>query len=1078
MTRSRSARALTASALALATCPRRGPRRREAEARAGRAGAAAEAKLLEGLLLALDRPLSAAAASRRSPAVAGQPQVYYFGATGGGVWKTTNGGIELDQRLRRLARTGSVGAIAVAPSDPERRLRRHGRELHPRQRLARRRRLQSTDARQDLDARRACATRGRSAASASTRSDPDLVYVAALGHTFGPERRARRLPLEGRRQDAGRRCCSSTTSTGAVDLRDGSREPARPLRRDSGRCSARPGASRAAAPGSGALQVDRRRRHLEEARRQGPAEGPLGQHRRQRLAGAARARLRDDRGRGRRRLPLRRRGRHLAADERRPQPAPARLVLHPRLRRPEGRRHGLRAQRRSSSARWTAARRFADDRACRTATTTTCGSTRGPAADDRGQRRRRHRQLRRRRSWSTHRQPADRAVLPRRSPTTSSRTTSTARSRTTRRSRSRAAPTASASARATGTTVGGGESGYIAPKPGDPDVVYAGCYGGFIDAATTTAPARSATITVWPDNPMGWGAEGMKYRFQWTFPIVVSPHDPGRALRRRRTCSSARTNEGQSWEAISPTSRATTRRSSGPRAGRSPRTTPASSTTARSSRSPSRRATRACSGRAPTTASCTCPATAARRWTNVTPTGLPEWTRDQPDRRLAARRRAPPTLAANRYKLDDYRPYAYVTHRLRRRPGARSPAGLPADALRARGARGPGAPRPALRRHRDGRLRLASTDGARVAAAAAQPARSCRSHDLVVKDDDLVVATQGRSFWILDDIAALRQAKPELASAGGPPLRALARLSLRRARGTRRRRQEPALRRAHLLPAEGGAEGGRGGHARVPRREGHARPRVLARRRRRRTTTPASAEREAFFGPPAPEDDPGQGRPQPLRLGPALPGGLEVQGPDPVGRRDRGPARGAGPLPGAPHGGGPDAEPGVRGAQGPAARDERRRLREAAGAAAEDPRQAHGDPRRDHAAARRARPGEDGGERAKGSDAEKAIQDAARRALEEAHRGRGGALPDEEPAQPGPAQLPDPAQQQARGARRHGRRAPTRRPTAQSYAVYDELAAKIDAELATLDRVLADDVPAFNRLVREKEIPAVRIAKP
>jgi hypothetical protein len=51
-------------------------------------------------------------------------------------------------------------------------------------------------------------------------------------------------------------------------------------------------------------------------------------------------------------------------------------------------------------------------------------------------------------------------------------------------------------------------------------------------------------------------------------------------------------------------------------------------------------------------------------------------------------------------------------------------------------------------------------------------------------------------------------------------------------------------------------------------------------------------------------------------------------------------------------------------------------------------------------------------------------------------------------------------------------------PTAQSSAVYDELAARIDAELATLDRVLADDVPAFNRLVREKEIPAVRIAKP
>ncbi len=51
-------------------------------------------------------------------------------------------------------------------------------------------------------------------------------------------------------------------------------------------------------------------------------------------------------------------------------------------------------------------------------------------------------------------------------------------------------------------------------------------------------------------------------------------------------------------------------------------------------------------------------------------------------------------------------------------------------------------------------------------------------------------------------------------------------------------------------------------------------------------------------------------------------------------------------------------------------------------------------------------------------------------------------------------------------------------PTAQSYAVYAELAAKIDAELATLDRVMTEDVPAFNRLVREKDVPAVRLAKP
>ena len=51
-------------------------------------------------------------------------------------------------------------------------------------------------------------------------------------------------------------------------------------------------------------------------------------------------------------------------------------------------------------------------------------------------------------------------------------------------------------------------------------------------------------------------------------------------------------------------------------------------------------------------------------------------------------------------------------------------------------------------------------------------------------------------------------------------------------------------------------------------------------------------------------------------------------------------------------------------------------------------------------------------------------------------------------------------------------------PTEQAYAVFDELKAKIDAELETLERVLAEDVPAFNRLVREREIPAVLVPKP
>ena len=77
--------------------------------------------------------------------------------------------------------------------------------------------------------------------------------------------------------------------------------------------------------------------------------------------------------------------------------------------------------------------------------------------------------------------------------------------------------------------VGGGESGYIAVRPDDPNIVYAG---------RSLRRARSLTrydhrtgqvrnITVWPEvNGMGYGAKELKYRFQWTFPILLSPHDP------------------------------------------------------------------------------------------------------------------------------------------------------------------------------------------------------------------------------------------------------------------------------------------------------------------------------------------------------------------------------------------------------------------------------------------------------------------------------------------------------------------------------------------------------------------------
>jgi len=96
----------------------------------------------------------------------------------------------------------------------------------------------------------------------------------------------------------------------------------------------------------------------------------------------------------------------------------------------------------------------------------------------------------------------------------------------------------------------GGESAHIAVDPQNDDIVYGGSYGGFLTRVDHSNEQERA-INVWPDNPMGYGAEGMKYRFQWNFPIFFSPHNPDKLY----ACSNhlhVSYDEGQSWKLISP----------------------------------------------------------------------------------------------------------------------------------------------------------------------------------------------------------------------------------------------------------------------------------------------------------------------------------------------------------------------------------------------------------------------------------------------------------------------------------------------------------------------------------------------
>lgn len=96
----------------------------------------------------------------------------------------------------------------------------------------------------------------------------------------------------------------------------------------------------------------------------------------------------------------------------------------------------------------------------------------------------------------------------------------------------------------------GGESAHLAPDPKNHDIVYGGTYKGYMMRLDhSTGQVRSTNV--WPDNPAGSGVEVMKYRFNWNFPVFFSPHHPNK-LYAGSNFLHVTTNEGQSWEVISP----------------------------------------------------------------------------------------------------------------------------------------------------------------------------------------------------------------------------------------------------------------------------------------------------------------------------------------------------------------------------------------------------------------------------------------------------------------------------------------------------------------------------------------------
>ena len=686
----------------------------------------------------------------RVVAVAGDPAdpaTCYFGSTGGGVWKSTDAGTYWANVSDGAFQRASVGALAVAPSDPavlnagmgEATIRgnvSHGDGVY-----------RSTDAGRSWSHRGLAATRNIAKVRVHPH-DPDTVFVAALGHAHGPN------PERGvfRSRDGGRtwqHVLFRDAESGAIDL---SIDPSNPrvVYAACWQAIRRPHELVSGGPGSGLFRSSDGGDSWEElTRKPGLPTGVLGKI--GVVASPARAgrvwaiveaedgavfrsddygeswvRLADDRN-------LRSRAwyyQHIFAD---PRDADTVWVLNveawksidggksfAQIQIPHGDHHDLWIDPNNSN-------RMIEGNDGGATVTLNGGA-----------------------SWSTiYNQPTvefyhvttDSRVPYRIYGPQQDNSTISVPSRS----------TLSGITQSDAWEIGGGESGYIAVRPDKPNIIFAGSYAGMLTRYDHTTGQRR-NINVWPEEVAGWGAKDWRYRFQWTYPIVLSPHDPN-VLYVTSNFVHRSTDEGASWDTISPDLTRNDPERQGPSGG--PITKDAGGaeiydTIFTFAESPVQRGvlwTGADDGLVHVSRD------NGASWQNVTPPAdlLPDWA-------LCSIIEASPHdaatayLAANRYKLDDFAPYLLKTSDYGQ-TWRKIVDGIPADEF-TRVVREDPNRRGLLYAGTEAGVYVAFDDGAHW-----QPLRLnlpvVPVHDLAVKDGDLIAATHGRSFWVLDDLTPL-----------------------------------------------------------------------------------------------------------------------------------------------------------------------------------------------------------------------------------------------------------------------------------------------------------------------------------
>jgi photosystem II stability/assembly factor-like uncharacterized protein len=297
----------------------------------------------------------------------------------------------------------------------------------------------------------------------------------------------------------------------------------------------------------------------------------------------------------------------------------------------------------------------------------------------------------------------------------------------------------------------GFESGYIVADPLNPDIVYGGNYDGFLGRLNHRT-GESRAIDVWPDNPTGSGADSLKYRFQWNYPIFFSPHNPHRLY-----CAGNQLfvteNEGQTWTTISPDLTTNDKSKQGPSGGPITKDNTSAEyycTIFTATESPLEKDllyTGSDDGLVHVSRD------GGDHWDAITPPGAGKWTlwngiETDPFQKGRA------WAVGTRFRLDDYTPYIFRTDDYGKTWKLVTKGINPMHFARVVRAD----------RRRPGLLYAGTEYGMYISYDGGDnwspfqlnlPVVSVT--DLTIKDNDLIVATQGRGFWALDDLSLVQQ---------------------------------------------------------------------------------------------------------------------------------------------------------------------------------------------------------------------------------------------------------------------------------------------------------------------------------